>query len=437
MKTSKMKVSDIGEKQLIERIIEKSKSCSINSLSNFNDLKEFNASNNYDGNDFKTSFKDFKNNYGSNDFKTSIGDDSALTNIDIDENSYLVSSTDMLIQSSHFPYGMTYFQMGYKSVVVNVSDLASMGADNIAFLLNIAIPKDMLLDDFDEMICGVISACDNYNISLIGGDTNQSREIILSGTAIGQVDKDKALMKYGFKPGDLVCISGELGLAALGFELLNIRKMLENNLFEMVDLEEKLQKAYEIDSSLCEMAIFKALRPEAKYNEGHILREYNTKDNRVSATDITDGLASEFYEILNSDKKYCYQNSLNDSNNIDFNSYSKGIRIYEDKLPIEDEYKQIANVLGLDYLDLFLHIGEDFELLFTINNEIINQLSDEMNFYVIGEIVDRDMIDISTEIVDRDMIDISTEIVEKNTVEIVLSNGEIKNISSSGYEHLK
>ncbi|WP_295616979.1 thiamine-phosphate kinase [uncultured Methanobrevibacter sp.] len=377
MKSSQMKVSDLGEKGIIERIIERSKLCS-------------------------------QSNMDLSNFATSIGDDSALTNITMDENSYLVSSTDMLIEHSHFPYGMTYFQMGYKAVVVNVSDLASMGADNIGFLLNIAIPKDTLLDDFDELICGVIKACDEYDIPLIGGDTNQAGEIIISGTAIGQVDKDKALMKYGFQTGDLVCISEELGLAALGFELLNLKKQLTNNLFENVDLEKKLKAAYEIDSSLCEMAIFKALKPEARYLEGHILRDHNTKDNRLTATDITDGLASEFYEIINSDKKFTYSSSENLNDN-----YKKGIRIYEDKLPVEEEYKEIADALGLDYLDLFLHVGEDFEFLFTINKELKNQLSDDMNFYIIGEII------------------------EKNTLEIVLSNGDIKNISSEGYQHLK
>ena len=379
MKSSQMKVSDIGEKQLIERIIEKSRTCSIYNPSDFTDF----------------------------DNKTSIGDDSALTNIDLKENSYLVSSSDMLIQSSHFPQDMTYFQMGYKSVVVNVSDLASMGADNIGFLLNIAIPKDTLLDDFDDLICGVIKACDDYHIPLIGGDTNEANEIILSGTAIGQVDKDKALMKYGFKEGDLVCITGELGLAALGFELLNMKQLLKNNLFEMVDLEDKINRAYEIDSTLCDMALFKALKPDARYTEGHILRELNTDENRITATDITDGLASEFYEILNSDKREHQFN--NDSNG----SYSKGIRIYEDKLPVEDEFKEIANALGLNYLDLFLHVGEDFEFLFTINKELKDQLENELNFYVIGEIT------------------------EKNTVEIVLSNGTIEKISSKGYQHLK
>ena len=371
MKSSQMKVSEIGEKGLIERIIEKSKTCSIYGFDNANDLSNF---------------------------ATSIGDDSALTSIDMDDNSYLVTTTDMLIQSSHFPKGMTYFQMGYKSVVVNVSDLASMGAENIGFLLNIAIPKDMLLDDFDDLICGVIRACDNYNIPLIGGDTNEANEIIISGTAIGQVDKDKALMKYGFEKGDLVCISDELGYAALGFELLSLKEK-DQDLYQ-----EKIDKINQIDPTIIDLALLKALKPEAKYEEGHILRDCNTANNRVSATDITDGLASEFYEILNSDKKY-------ESNSSD--SYTKGIRIYEDKLPVEDEFKEIANILDLSYLDLVLHVGEDFEFLFTINEELKNQLSEEMNYYVIGEITD------------------------DNTIEILLSNGQIEKISSRGYQHLK
>lgn len=375
MKSSQIKVSEIGEKGLIERIIEKSRTCSSCGF----------------GNDI-----DFSN------FATSIGDDSALTNVNMDDKSYLVTSTDMLIQSSHFPKGMTYFQMGYKSVVVNVSDLASMGAENIGFLLNIAIPKDMLLDDFDDLICGVVRACDNYNIPLIGGDTNEASEIIISGTTIGQVDKDKALMKYGFEKGDLVCISDELGYAALGFELLSLKEK-DQNLYQ-----EKIDKIKEIDSTIIDLALLKALKPEAKYDEGRILRDYNTEYNRISATDITDGLASEFYEILNSDRKY---SMLNDSNSSD--SYSKGIRIYEEKLPVEDEFKEIANILGLNYLDLFLHVGEDFEFLFTINNELKDQLSREMNYYVIGEITGND------------------------TVEIVLSNGQIEKISSRGYQHLK
>ena len=359
MNNTTLKLSDIGEKALITRIIKKSQYCS-----------------------------DFNNN--SNSFSTAIGDDSALTDISIDSDSYLVSSSDMLIQSTHFPKQMTPYQMGFKSVAVNISDLISMGAEPIGFLLNIAVPKDMLLDDFDELVCGVVGACDYYNMPLIGGDTNEGNEIIISGTAIGKVEKDKALMKYGFEVGDLVCLSGGLGLAALGFELLSSK--------------ESYERASNTNQALVDLVIFKALKPTPNYENGRILADFK-KNHNISATDITDGLASELYEILNSDKKYA---QFNNDNEI----YSKGIRIYEEKLPVEEEFKEISNSLNIDYLNLFFHVGEDFELLFTIPKSLEETLKDKMDFYAIGEII------------------------EENTVEIVLSNGKTKEISPRGYEHL-
>ena len=358
MNKDSLKVSDIGEKALIERIIAKNSSCST-----FNSI---------------------------NDYPTAIGDDSALTDVIIGENSYLVSSSDMLIQSTHFPKIMSYYQMGFKSVAVNISDLIAMGAEPIGFLLNIAVPNNMILDDFDELVCGVVGACDYYNMPLIGGDTNEGNEIIISGTAIGKVEKDKALMKYGFEVGDLVCVSGELGLAALGFELLSSK--------------ESYEIASKLNQSLTDLAVFKALKPSLDYENGRILADFK-KDHNISATDITDGLASELYEILNADRKYSKFNS-------DDEIYSKGIRIHEDKLPVEDEFKEISKALNLDYLDLFFHVGEDFELLFTIPKSLEDTLKEKMEFYAIGEII------------------------EENTVEIVLSNGKTKEISPRGYEHL-
>ena len=247
----------------------------------------------------------------------------------------------------------------------------------------------MILDDFDELVCGVVGACDYYNMPLIGGDTNEGNEIIISGTAIGKVEKDKALMKHGFEVGDLVCVSGELGLAALGFELLSSK--------------ESYEIASKLNQSLTDLAVFKALKPSPDYENGRILADFK-KDHNISATDITDGLASELYEILSADKKY------NQFNNDD--KYLKGIRIHEDKLPVEDEFKEISKALNLDYLDLFFHVGEDFELLFTIPKSLEETLKDKMDFYAIGEII------------------------EENTVEIVLSNGKTKEISPRGYEHL-
>ena len=301
-----LKVSDIGEKELVRYIISNSKDIT--------------------------------------------PDDTAITDFD-DTN--LISTCDMLIQSRHFPKNMTYFDMGFKAVTVNVSDLAAMGAEPLGFLLAIAIPKDLKLDDFKEIIDGVLKACDFYSIPLIGGDTNEASEIIISGTALGLTDRP--LMKDTYNKGDLIAITGDIGLAALGFEM---------DTFDNVYVKH-------------------ALNPQARVKEGLILRDYAT-----SATDITDGLASELYEI----KKDDY-----------------GFMIHEDMLNVSDEYKQLADKLGLDYLDLILHVGEDFELLFTISKENLEKLP--IDCIVIGEVNDSDVI------------------------ELTLENGFVERIKNEGYEH--
>ena len=299
-----LKVSDIGEKGLINYILTKSKDI--------------------------------------------IADDTAISKFG---NTNLISTCDMLIESKHFPKGMSYFQMGFKAVTVNVSDLAAMGANPLGFLLSIALPKDLNVNGFKEIINGVINACDYYNIPLIGGDTNEASEIIISGTALGLCDKP--MMKNTAKSGDLVCITGDIGLAALGFNLN------DDNIYTK-----------------------KALEPLARLDEGIIIKNAGA----TSATDITDGLASELYEMKPD---------------------SLGFMIYEDKLEISDEYKDISSKLDLNYLDLLLHVGEDFELVFTID-----KYSDlDIDFKVIGEVND------------------------SNKIQITLSNGEVSVIENRGYNH--
>ena len=277
-------------------------------------------------------------------------DDTAITEFD---STNLISTCDMLIQSRHFPENMFYFDMGFKAVTVNVSDIAAMGANPLGFLLSIAIPKDLELDSFKEIIEGVLNACEFYSIPLIGGDTNEASEIIISGTALGL--SDKPLMKDTYNKGDLIAITGDIGHAALGFEL----DVLDN------------------------VYVKKALKPHARLKEGIILKDFAT-----SATDITDGLASELYEI----KKEGF-----------------GFMIYEEMLEISDEYKNMASELDLDYLDLVLHVGEDFELLFTISKENLEKLP--IDCKVIGEVTDSDV------------------------VEITLENGFVDFIKNKGYEH--
>ena len=278
-------------------------------------------------------------------------DDTSITEFD---STNLISTTDMLIQSRHFPKGMSYFHMGFKAVTVNVSDLAAMGAQPLGFLLSIAIPKDLDLDDFKEILDGVLKACEYYSIPLIGGDTNEADEIIISGTALGSCDEP--LMRDGYNLGDVVAVTGDIGLAALGFEL---------------DISDNIYSK-------------KALKPKARLKEGQILREYGA----TSATDITDGLASELYEI----KKDGF-----------------GFMIHEDLLEISDEYKKLAGELGLDYLDLVFHVGEDFELLFTISKDNLEKLP--IDYKVIGVVNDSDV------------------------VELTLENGFVEEIKNKGYEH--
>lgn len=369
MVNNQFQVSDFGEKKLIERIIEKSKNL-------YNDSKEGFLSDGY------------------NNFY--IGDDSSIIELKNDyynlnnNDNHLIATSDLLIEKSHFPKQMSYFKMGWKAVTVNVSDLAAMGANPIGILVNLAIPTELKISYFDELIDGILDACSYYKIPLLGGDTNQSDQIIISGTALGQINKKKVLFKHGFDDGDLIAVTGELGLAALGFEIFNsgistklIKESLANN---------------EIHKDIIDLAIEKALNPIAKINEGIILTDFAS-----SATDITDGLASELYELFNSNK------------NKDPNS-KLGMIIYEDRLPILDKITKISKILKKDSLDIVLHTGEDFELLFTINEDNLDKLNkikkNKFDFHIIGKINNKDKVEI------KDL------------------NGNIKDLSSKGYEHL-
>ena len=277
-------------------------------------------------------------------------DDTAITPL-TDNN--LISTCDMLIQSRHFPKNMSYFDMGFKAVTVNVSDLAAMGAEPLGFLLSIAIPKYLPVDSFKQIIEGVLSACDYYSIPLIGGDTNEASEIIINGTALGLCDNP--LMKDTYSIGDVIAVTGDIGHAALGFEM----EILDN------------------------IYVKKSLKPLARLNEGISLKNLAT-----SATDITDGLASELYGI----KKDGF-----------------GFMIYEEMLDISEEYKALAKKFNRDYLDLILHVGEDFELLFTISDENLKKLT--IDYTVIGEVNNSDV------------------------VELTLENGFVERIENKGYEH--
>ena len=307
-----LKVSDIGEKGLIKRILKKTNKNLIDSPF-FDNL----------------SIK-------------SLNDDAALINFG---DNYLVATSDMLFKSRHFPDEMNHIQIGKKAVTVNVSDLSAMGARPIGIIVSIGLPKDMLLDDFDGLIDGIVDGCSNYNMMLIGGDTNESSELTICGTCLGIVKKENVLMKDGAKPGDIVALTGPLGLAAAGFEVL----------FNNLDIADNFK----------EIVLKHALEPKARSKEGILLAETGFIS---SATDITDGLASEIGEI------------------IDASSSGIGISIYEEMLPIPEEVVEVAQKTGKNPLDLVLYYGEDFELLLTIQKEAFNLIKDKIPLFKIGEV---------------------------------------------------
>ena len=307
MKNKRKKLSDIGEKGLIKRIIQKN-----------------------------------ENNF--------IGDDGVTLGF---PGFNLIATSDMLLKSSHFPKEMTYYQMGWKAVTVNVSDLAAMGADPKGILMNIAIP-DMYLEDFDELYIGIYEACKYYKTPLLGGDTNESvEEIILSGTALGTTSTVDNFQKMGFEKGDLVVITGKIAYAAIGFELLK----------KGIDGYDEF-KSY-------------ALKPIARLEEGRSLNsEYIS-----SLTDITDGLGSELHEML-------YWNNKG------------GFMIYEDKIPNITKVKEMSEVLETNYLDLLFNYGEDFELVFTLKKESLERFKwafENYDYSIIGEVNDSGKVEITLE----------------------------------------
>jgi len=315
MPSEDLKISDIGEKKIIKRLLARSRELQPNSI--FFD---------------KLFFK-------------SQSDDAALIDL---KDKYLVATSDLLIESVHFPVEMTAFQKGMKSVTVNVSDLAAMGAKPIGFILSMGLPPDMRLSEFDEILEGVLNSCYDYELNLIGGDTNKSDEIILSGTCLGVVDKDKVLMKSGARPGDFVAVTGQLGLAAAGFEVI-----LREPSFD------------KLNNTTRDVVMRHALQPHARLDSGIYLAGTGAV---TAATDITDGLASEIWEI------------------VDASDNKLGVTIYEDKIPIPQEVKEVAAKLNKNPLELALYYGEDFELLLTVKNTELDHLKDKYGLIEIGEV---------------------------------------------------
>ena len=283
----------------------------------------------------------------------SVGDDAAV----IDNfGRQTVVSTDLLIEGIHFDLSYTPLKhLGYKSIVVNLSDIYAMNATPSQVTVSIAFSNRFGLEALDELYAGIYAACDKYQVDLIGGDTSTSQKgLIISVTAIGEVAPGNFIKRSTAKPNDLICVSGELGGAFLGLTLLEREKKIFEETGAQPDLE---NQAY---------IVGRLLKPEARND---IIAFFAEKEIAPSAMmDISDGLSSDILHICNQSKVGCV--------------------LYEDKFPIHEDAKQFAYKLQLDPTACALSGGEDYELLFTISQTDYEIVKDNKEISVIGFITE-------------------------------------------------
>ncbi len=283
----------------------------------------------------------------------SIGDDAAV----IDHfGRQTVISTDLLLEGIHFDLSYTPLKhLGYKSVVVNVSDIYAMNATPTQIVLSIGISNKFSVEALDEFYEGVYAACDKYNVDLVGGDTTSSQKgFVISITAIGEVAPDKYVKRNGAKVNDLICVSGDLGGAFLGLTILEREKKIFEQTGAQPDLE---NQAY---------IVGRLLKPEARKDVVEYFAAHNITP--TSMMDISDGLSSELLHI-------CKQSNV-------------GCVIYEDKLPLNEDSKSFAYKLELDPTACALSGGEDYELLFTVSQSDYEKISENNGLSVIGYITE-------------------------------------------------
>src|SRR5436190_12792310 len=260
-----------------------------------------------------------------------VGDDAAV----IDHfGKQTVITTDLLVEGIHFDLIYTPLKhLGYKAVIVNLSDIYAMNAEPTQIVLSLGISSKFSVEALDEFYEGVYAACEKYDVDLVGGDTTSSQKgFIISVTAIGEVAPDKFVKRSTAQKGDLLCVSGFLGGAFLGLTILEREKRIFAETGAQPDLEDQ---AY---------IVGRMLKPEARKD----IIEFFSDSEIVptSMIDVSDGLSSEALHI-------CKQSTL-------------GCVIYEDKIPVYEDAKQFAYKLELDPTACALSGGEDYELLFTV-----------------------------------------------------------------------
>jgi len=283
-----------------------------------------------------------------------VGDDAAILNYDSKQ---IVVTTDLLTEGIHF--NLMYVplkHLGYKAVIVNLSDVYAMNAKPKQVTVSIAISSKFSVEAVEELYSGIYLACEKYGVDLIGGDTTSSLTgLTISVTALGEVEKENIVFRSGAKPNDLLCVTGDLGGAYMGLQLLE----RENEVFKV---NQHIQPQLEGYDYILE----RQLKPEARADIVAAFEKLEFKP--TSMIDISDGLSSEILHLCKNSKVGC--------------------NLYEDKIPMDLQTKQMAEEMNINPLVAALNGGEDYELLFTISQSDYEKIKNDPDFTIIGHMTE-------------------------------------------------
>ncbi|WP_026450883.1 thiamine-phosphate kinase [Aequorivita capsosiphonis] len=285
-----------------------------------------------------------------------IGDDAAV--ISCNSRKEMVVSTDFLLEGVHFDLSyMPLKHLGYKAVVVNLSDVYAMNAEPTQITVSIAVSNRFPVEALEELYAGIEAAAKIYNVDVVGGDTTSSTTgLMISITAIGMVNKGDAIYRSGAKENDLLVVTGDLGASYMGLQVLEREK-------EVFKVNPNSQPDLEPYSYLVE----RQLKPEARKNISKLLVELDVKPTAM--IDISDGLSSEIIHICKSSKVGC--------------------NLFEDKIPLDPQVISVCEEFNLDSTTIALSGGEDYELLFTIKTEDYPKLKGNPHLTVIGHMTNQ------------------------------------------------
>jgi thiamine-monophosphate kinase len=286
------------------------------------------------------------------------GDDAAIVNPPAGE--HMVVTTDLLVEGVHFDLMYTPLKhLGYKAVMVNVSDICAMNAKPTQFTVGLAVSNKYSVEALEELYAGMLSACTAYGVDLVGGDTTTiPTGCVISITAVGFAKHENLTYRSGAKDNDLLVVTGDLAGAYMGLQILE----REKEVF-------KSAPGAQPDLSGYDYVLGRQLKPEARYDVIELLKQLEVKPTAM--IDISDGLSSEIFHLSEASQV--------------------GFAVYEDKIPVSPETSKAAKEFNLDVTTCALNGGEDYELLFTIKQSDFDKLKANPNFSVIGHAVDLSM----------------------------------------------